>query len=83
METEADGSAVELPDLLDRRIIIVSGKGGTGKTTVAAALALAAAEARGKNVLAAEVGTDEHLPRLLSPGARSRWATRAASCDPA
>ena len=52
--------------LLERRLIIVTGKGGTGKTTVAAALALAAAK-RGKRVLVAEVGREEHLPRLLRP----------------
>lgn len=57
-----------LPSLLDRRLVVITGKGGTGKTTVAAALALAAAEA-GRKVLAAEVGLDEHLPRLLDPDA--------------
>jgi anion-transporting ArsA/GET3 family ATPase len=50
--------------LLARRLIIVTGKGGTGKTTVAAALARGAA-ARGLRVLVAETGRDEHLPRLL------------------
>ena len=44
--------------------MIVTGKGGTGKTTVAAALAMAAAQ-QGLSVLVAEVGPDEHLPRLL------------------
>jgi anion-transporting ArsA/GET3 family ATPase len=53
--------------LLDRRLVIVTGKGGTGKTTVAAALAVAGAEA-GRRVLVAETGRDEHLPRLLAPG---------------
>ncbi len=53
--------------LLDRRLVIVTGKGGTGKTTIAAALALAAARA-GKRVLAAEMGLDEDLARLLAPG---------------
>jgi anion-transporting ArsA/GET3 family ATPase len=53
--------------LLDRRVVIVTGKGGTGKTTVTAALAIAAAKA-GKRVLIAEMGRDEHIPRLLSPG---------------
>ncbi len=45
----------------------MTGKGGTGKTTVVAALALAAARA-GRRVLALETGRDEHLPRLLAPG---------------
>jgi anion-transporting ArsA/GET3 family ATPase len=48
--------------------VIVTGKGGTGKTSVVAALALAGAEA-GRRVLVAEVGRDEHVTRLLSPGA--------------
>jgi hypothetical protein len=59
---------LSLPSLLDRRLVVITGKGGTGKTTVAAALALAAAEA-GRSVLAAEVGLDEHLPRLFDPDA--------------
>lgn len=61
-----------LVPLLARRIVIVTGKGGTGKTTVSAALALAAAE-RGRRVLVAEVGPFEHIPTLLrdpSEGAR-------------
>lgn len=53
--------------LLERRLVIVTGKGGTGKTTVAATLALAAARS-GLKVLVAEVSPDEHLPRLISPG---------------
>ncbi len=54
--------------LLERRLIIVTGKGGTGKTTVAAALGLAAAE-RGRRVLLVEVGPHEHLARLFAPDA--------------
>jgi len=65
-EAPEDGDDVD-PDLLQRRLVIVSGKGGTGKTTVAATLGLAAARA-GKRVLVAEMGRDEHLARLLRPG---------------
>ncbi len=46
--------------------MIVTGKGGTGKTTVAAALAVAGARA-GRRVLVAEVGRDEQIARLLAP----------------
>jgi hypothetical protein len=49
-----------------RRLVIVTGKGGTGKTSVSAALALGAA-ARGKRVLVAAVDPDARLPALLSP----------------
>jgi len=40
--------------LLDRKLVFVTGKGGTGKTTVASALALLAAS-RGKRVLICEI----------------------------
>ena len=49
-----------------RRLVIVTGKGGTGKTSVSAALALGAA-ARGMRVLVAAVDPDARLPALLSP----------------
>ena len=42
-------------DFLSRRIHLVTGKGGVGRTTVAAALAMAAA-AEGKRVLLTEIG---------------------------
>jgi anion-transporting ArsA/GET3 family ATPase len=60
-------TSASLRPLLERRLVIVTGKGGTGKTSVSAALALAGAAA-GKRVLVAEVGRDEHVPRLLAPG---------------
>ena len=54
--------------LLAPRLVIVTGKGGTGKTTVSATLARAAARA-GRRVLAADLSPDEPLIRLLEPGA--------------
>ncbi len=50
--------------LLDRRLLIVTGKGGVGKTTIAAALALVAAR-RGKRVLVCEVNAQERVAPLL------------------
>jgi len=60
----------ESTPLLERRLAIVTGKGGTGKTTVAAALAWAAAQ-RGRRVLVTEVGRDAQVPRLLAADAPS------------
>ncbi len=60
-------SAPELRDLFDHRLVIVTGKGGTGKTSVSATLALAAARA-GKRVLLAEMGRVEAAVPLLDPG---------------
>ncbi|HEY6099634.1 MAG TPA: ArsA-related P-loop ATPase [Anaeromyxobacter sp.] len=50
--------------LLDRRLVIVTGKGGVGKSTVSAALALVAARA-GKRVLVCEVNAQERVAPLL------------------
>jgi anion-transporting ArsA/GET3 family ATPase len=47
-------------DLLDKRLVIVTGKGGVGKSTVALTLGLAAA-ARGKRTILCEVGAQERL----------------------
>jgi hypothetical protein len=80
------------PALLSKRLVVVTGKGGTGKSTVSAALALAAAR-RGKKVLVCEVvarervadffgkppsGTQirELLPNLYSVHVRPREAMR-------
>src|SRR5260221_11269980 len=48
------------PALLDRRLIVVTGKGGTGKSTLSAALALSAAR-KGKKVLVCEVVARERV----------------------
>jgi anion-transporting ArsA/GET3 family ATPase len=53
-----------LPDLFNLRFVTVVGKGGVGKTTVSAALALAAAR-RGKRVLIAMCNAKERVSQLL------------------
>jgi anion-transporting ArsA/GET3 family ATPase len=67
------------PSLLDRRLLFVTGKGGVGKTTVAAALGVLAAQ-HGKRTLVGEVDAKGNLadffevpptgfePRELAPG---------------
>jgi anion-transporting ArsA/GET3 family ATPase len=67
------------PDLLQLKLVFVTGKGGVGKTTVAAALTQLAAQ-QGKRVLACEVDAKGDLsalfeaaptdftPREISPG---------------
>ncbi len=53
-----------ISSLLEKRLIVVTGKGGTGKTTVAAALGRAAAQ-NGQRALVAEMGFGEQLPGLF------------------
>jgi anion-transporting ArsA/GET3 family ATPase len=53
-----------MSSLLSKRFVVVSGKGGVGRTTVAAALARAAADA-GKRVLIAQAAGAERLGRLF------------------
>lgn len=57
-------SAEPQPTLSDRRFLFVTGKGGVGKTTVTAALALSLAE-QGKRVLVAMCGAHERLSAIL------------------
>lgn len=54
-------------DFLNRRLIIVAGKGGVGKTTVAVALGIAAARG-GKNALIAETGGADAVGPLFGHG---------------
>ena len=53
-----------MPSLLDKRLVLVTGKGGVGKTTVAAALGLVAAR-RGKRTVVCEVAEQTQLGGLL------------------
>ncbi len=73
------------PELLDRRLVVVTGKGGVGKTTVAAAIALLAARS-GRRTIVCEVAGQRRIPGLLGhptagapgdeePVAPELWAT--------
>ncbi|MHB8241164.1 MAG: ArsA family ATPase [Solirubrobacteraceae bacterium] len=58
-----------MQSLLDRKLLFVTGKGGVGKTTMAAAIGLLAARA-GRRTIVVEVGEQSQLEILygLSPG---------------
>lgn len=51
-------------DLLDKRLVFVTGKGGVGKTTVAIAMGLRAA-AEGKRTIVCEVASQERASRIF------------------
>jgi anion-transporting ArsA/GET3 family ATPase len=53
-----------MASLLERQLIVVTGKGGTGKSTVACALGLIAAR-RGLRTIVAELGDQHRLPALF------------------
>ncbi len=54
----------QMDDLFAKELLVVMGKGGVGKTTVATALGTAAA-ARGQRTIVAEVGTRQDVARSL------------------
>jgi hypothetical protein len=65
-------SLAHVTSLLDKRLVVVTGKGGVGKTTVAAALGLTAARA-GKRTIVAELSAQENVAGLFGvegPGFR-------------
>src|SRR6056297_2019133 len=53
-----------LAELFERRLVFVMGKGGVGKTTISAALAIAA-ERMGKRVLLAEIGDSDAIGQIF------------------
>jgi anion-transporting ArsA/GET3 family ATPase len=56
--------SLAVPELLDKRLVFVTGKGGVGKSTISIALGLAAAE-RGKRTIVCEVGGQETASRVF------------------
>jgi anion-transporting ArsA/GET3 family ATPase len=54
-----------MASLLSRKLIVVTGKGGTGKSTVAGALGLIAAR-RGLRTIVVEVGARQHMAELFA-----------------
>jgi len=53
-----------VPELLDKRLVFVTGKGGVGKSTISVSLGLAAA-ARGKRTIVCEIGGQETASRVF------------------
>jgi len=53
-----------IPELLDKRLVFVTGKGGVGKTTVAVALGLRAAQ-EGKRTIVCEVSSQENASKIF------------------
>jgi hypothetical protein len=60
-----------MTSVLDRKLLVITGKGGVGKSTIAAAAGLLAAQ-RGRRVIVVELGDQARLPELFGlthPGA--------------
>src|SRR3954451_840039 len=63
-------------DVLNHPMVVVTGKGGVGKSTVAAALALAAAR-DGRRVIVAEVAARDDVSRALAADGGGVFVERA------
>jgi len=66
-------------ELATRRFVIVSGKGGVGRTTIAALVGSALA-ARGRKVLVATTGHDDRLAWMLGASALGESPARVGEC---
>jgi len=69
--------------VLEHELVVITGKGGVGKTTIAAAVGLLAAQ-RGLRAIVVEVGDQTRLPGLFEhtanqPGVETRLQERLAS----
>jgi anion-transporting ArsA/GET3 family ATPase len=72
-----------MPSLLERELLFITGKGGVGKTTIAAALGLLAARA-GRRTIVVEVGQQSRVPSLFglqpeAPGVEVQLRANLAS----
>jgi anion-transporting ArsA/GET3 family ATPase len=74
--------------VLDRKLLVITGKGGVGKTTMAAALGMLAANS-GRRTIVVEVGAESRLPQMFAneqaqPGVETRLQERlwSISLDP-
>jgi anion-transporting ArsA/GET3 family ATPase len=65
------GPMARTASILERKLVVVTGKGGVGKTTIAAALGLAAAE-RGLRTIVVELGDQRRLRALLADDAKRK-----------
>src|SRR5476651_2405867 len=63
------GCITTMASLFDRKLLVLTGKGGVGKTTVSAALGLLAAD-RGLRTIVVEMGQQRRLAGALSPRRR-------------
>ena len=61
-----------MQSVLDRKLLVVTGKGGVGKTTIAAAIGLLAAR-RGRRTIVVEVGEESRLPGLFGIAPARAW----------
>ncbi len=72
-----------MQSLLERELVVITGKGGVGKTTIAAAIGLLAAQ-RGLRAIVVEVGDQTRLPDLFDhparqPGVETKLQERLSS----